>query len=196
MLLTTRRLLLTVVLCLTASTVGRTQSLGEVAKAEAARRAALPTAGKVLGDLKPEPARPANAPETVVPSVDVPIAPAATASPAFASGTLTANQTAGAALLTDRLVALEKVFASRTQLAAQYRDACAGKETSAGWALGGALIATPNEETPVCRRIASDLERDTTAFDVEHRALTETARRAGIFPGVLRELFFRHGLPE
>ena len=51
---------------------------------------------------------------------------------------------------------------------AQYRDACAGKETSAGWLLRGELITTPN---------------------------AETARASGVFPGVVRDLFLSHGSP-
>jgi hypothetical protein len=103
-------------------------------------------------------------------------------------GTLAENRRKATTLLGARIDALREKVPTRIQLAAQYRDACAGKETSAGWTLRGQLITTPNAETPQCRTIASDLQTLTRAIALEHDALTELARRNGILPGVQREL--------
>ena len=100
------------------------------------------------------------------------------------------------ALLGARLEALSARLAVRNQLAAQYRDACAGKRTSAGWLLKGELITTPNEQTAQCRTIDSDLSGQIAAVSFEHGAISETARTHGILPGVLRDLFAAHQIPD
>ena len=112
-----------------------------------------------------------------------------------APGTLAANRIAAVALLDGRLVALHVVQIDRDRAAAHYNDACAGKVTSAGWLLRGELITTPNAETPVCRAMATDLEKLTRTFNLDHAAIAETARTRGILPGVLRALFMEHDLP-
>jgi hypothetical protein len=68
--------------------------------------------------------------------------------------------------------------------------------TSAGWLLRGQLITTPNDETPVCRSLATDLAAERAAVTRESAAITDAAHIAGIFPGVLRDLFASHGLPN
>jgi len=137
----------------------------------------IPTKVYTNEDLKATPTPPAAA-------AAEPIVPAKTVS----GGTLSENRRKATALLGSRLEALRAKVPGRDQLAAQYREACAGKETSAGWLLRGELITTPNDQTPQCRTIASDLQSQTRAITLEHDALTETARTNGILPGVVREL--------
>ncbi len=118
------------------------------------------------------------------------------ASPAGPTDALAKNRAAGAALLGARLVAVRQLLTKRTQTTAQYQEACAGKETSAGWKLRGEEITTPNAQTPVCLTLASDLENQTGTYTRERAAITETARTGGILPGVLRDLLTSHALPD
>jgi hypothetical protein len=140
----------------------------------------IPTKVYTNEDLKANPA-------PAVPATKA-AAPAIVPATAVSGGALAENRIKATALLGARLEALRAKVPGRNQLAAQYRDACAGKETSAGWLLKGELITTPNDQTPQCRTIASDLQSQTRAITLEHDALTETARTNGILPGVVREL--------
>jgi hypothetical protein len=118
-------------------------------------------------------------------AVDVPVDTAAAVVPADAKavakaldrGTEAKNRIAAVALLGDRLTALHAVQADRAKSTAQYQEACAGKVSSAGFLIRGVLVTTANEETPACRAIAADLVRQTTAFDLEHKAIVETAHQ-------------------
>jgi len=135
---------------------------------------------------------------TVVVPVTPPVTPSATigeASPVPAD-TLAKARAAGVALLGARLVAVRQLLTTRDRTAAQYRDACAGKQTSAGWLLRGEEVTTPNAETPVCRSTLSELESQTATYTAERAAITETARVNGILPGVLRDLLTSNNLPD
>lgn len=166
------------------------QSLTEAAAAGAkARGVTIVEPAKVITnkDLSavPPPA-PASALPTIVTTSDAPVV----------HDTVAAHRDAADLLLHDRIQALAVLADQRDQSAAQYRDACDGKSTSAGWLLRGELIMTPNAQTAACRTIASDHAHQAAAFTREHAAITETARTHGVFPGLLRELFNRAGLPD
>jgi len=139
------------------------------------------------------------APRTTVATVTEPVpgTPATPAAPAAASvsGVASNTQTANA-LIGARLVALAQVVVSGRAASAKYSDACAGKESSAGWLLRGELVTTQNADTPACLTIAAELSRLSGRLRSERSAITETARVGGIFPGVLRDLFARHGIPD
>ncbi len=181
-----RLLLVTVCALSVTSSPLRAQSLADAAAKGAA---AKPLAAKKITN--------ADLPKTSVPegAVTAPAPPRPT-SPTVAATPAPTRNAAADALLGRDLTALRTVLRDHNKLAAQYAEACAGKVTSAGWTLRGEEITTANWQTPACRTIAADLERQSVAYAGGRRALEEKARTSGILPGVMRALFTSYGFPD
>jgi hypothetical protein len=121
-------------------------------------------------------------------------APTAVAPPVVTP--MTQKQIEADALIGPRLGALHAGLLIRDQTVASYRDACAGKTTSAGFFIRGVLVTTRNEDTPVCLAMAATLAQQTAAATDERAAIVENARTSAIPPGVVRALFTRYEIPD
>jgi hypothetical protein len=52
---------------------------------------------------------------------------------------------------------------------------------------------TRNETTPLCRALRSDITAGVASVQAQLAQITESARRAGIYPGIMRDLRGEHG---
>jgi hypothetical protein len=57
-------------------------------------------------------------------------------------------------------------------------------------------IEIANETTPQCRSMKAAVEADDAAIKAARGTLDTEARRAGIYPGVMRELFAKYEIQQ
>jgi hypothetical protein len=144
----------------------------------------------------------------------------ATAHAAVAQSALESMRTRADALFGSALTVARQDADHVTVARRQYEAACHGKVTTtrAVYPQGipldrtpigaGALVstgglpqqpATPlrfetrNETTPLCRALRSDIVSGVAAVEARLADVAESARRAGIYPGVMRDLRQAHG---
>jgi hypothetical protein len=117
-----------------------------------------------------------------------------------------------------RLQTLQQQAADSGAYARRYKAACAGQVTHSepvkaagrpvteeerqllvtqvvllpGGSFGGPT-ESDNESTPTCRALMSDIEAASTNVTRELRNIEITATAAGIYPGIMRDLFAKYG---
>lgn len=106
--------------------------------------------------------------------------------------------------LEPRVAAIGRIAARVDENFRRYMDACYEKYTAATASPHAATaydyydpyqpIAIDNETTPYCRKLWSDIERDSEAVELAMQAIAEEARRGGVLPGHLRDLAAKYRL--
>jgi hypothetical protein len=81
-------------------------------------------------------------------------------------------------------------------LNARYRGACVGQYLSPVGSPWSYPWLIEKAELPECQSLRAEIERQIAEARARLGAIEETARRAGILPGELRELLRRHGLED
>lgn len=114
------------------------------------------------------------------------------------TSTLQTQQTIARALFDKRLDGLSTMRSTLSGDLEKYERACRGKVTTGG---GTGVILLPaelawfvqtlsidNETTPACRMLVTEIKTRSQHVTRELENIDETARRRGIYPGVMRDL--------
>jgi hypothetical protein len=177
------------------------QSLGDVANAEAKRRASIATPAKVITekDLKAQ-TGPVDPDTPAVAVTGVPAKTSASTAPPT-STELEEMRVDAAELFGARVKALRIAVDERDAKITRYQDACAGKMTTggpmvfvSGWSAAIVPSTINNETTPQCRLLLSELVSQSDAIRMERSGIEESGRVKKIYPGVIRDLFAAAGL--
>jgi len=126
-----------------------------------------------------------------VPAVTAPVTVDTDAPP---PSTLARKQTEAAALLASPIAALTALATAHSATQTKYGIACAGKTSAV--VIGLRVLELVNEGTPECRYLRDEMGRQATALTAERAAVAETARRQGIYPGIVRGLLAAAGLED
>ncbi len=126
--------------------------------------------------------------------------------PASAAGVGASSPSAPSTQATERDTVLRDLDSRLGELAgdvtrvgnlnARYRGACVGQYLAPAGSSWPYPWLVEKAELPECQSLRAEIERQIAEARARLAAIEETARRAGILPGELRELLRRHGLED